>query len=475
MPSTRVPRVSSSASRSAAGRSRLIDRRSIVSLLIQSGIWLAMLVGGGACVVEHFREPAGVLGYAGIGLLACAAIQARVGMTIWRKHLAAPAPWTSARGVAALAAGGFLAFLGALAIGPRPGMAWAWWAAVASCYTAIVCFAATSQSRAFWRRFIDRPRWRTAGRVTGAAILLMIASEAALEAYKQLGAGQSTDEVVASTLTAAADEGSSGEYRVVVIGDRRAIAPPSSDGCLAHVEEMLPGWRMAPWGLSDPWSSERRDWAEQLTAAKADLALVLIDVCDDLAVEPAPRQWFDWRQWELPSRMFGVRHPAPVLTQIAKADNYESFLRRVAPQLAVCRTPINPAMQARWSQTFRAFEALSAACRQRNVPLALVLVPGPVQLNRGLSDTLARRAGGTAEQYDLELPQRRWMQFAEVQSVPTLDLLPHLRLCRQTPYVSNGTTWNDQGNAAAATAVGNWLQSQYGQQEKLAASLRHAP
>jgi hypothetical protein len=101
----------------------------------------------------------------------------------------------------------------------------------------------------------------------------------------------------------------------------------------------------------------------------------------------------------------------------------------------------------------------------------LVLVPGEFQVNRTLCDMLVRRLGCTSEQFDVELPQRRLAGFAEGRQLPVLDLLPHLRLARQSLYRPNATAWNEQGSVAAASAIGGWLQSRYGGELELAAQL----
>jgi hypothetical protein len=52
-----------------------------------------------------------------------------------------------------------------------------------------------------------------------------------------------------------------------------------------------------------------------------------------------------------------------------------------------------------------------------------------------------------------------------------IDLLPALRTCSDSPYERNAGTWNDKGHAAAATAIGGWLESRYGRQVATAAQL----
>jgi hypothetical protein len=132
-------------------------------------------------------------------------------------------------------------------------------------------------------------------------------------------------------------------------------------------------------------------------------------------------------------------------------------------------------MLQRWQHRFQALDDLLAECRAADLTVALVLVPGEFQVNRVLCDTLARRAGCRSEQIDVELPQRKLAAFAERQGLALVDLLPSLRLCRESPYQRNSATWSDAGHEAAAAAIGGWLESRYGRQRAVAAQLTVAP
>jgi hypothetical protein len=161
-----------------------------------------------------------------------------------------------------------------------------------------------------------------------------------------------------------------------------------------------------------------------------------------------------------------ANEPSP---RAAAAADFESYLRAMAPQLAACRTPMSDAVRERWEDVFASLDRVIAGCRDARVPVALVVVPAEFQVNRDLCATLLRRYGVSDERFDVELPQRRVAGFAAHRNVPLVDLLPHLRLCRQSAYERHATTLNDEGNSAAASAIGGWLQSRYAGQ--LAAQL----
>jgi hypothetical protein len=128
-------------------------------------------------------------------------------------------------------------------------------------------------------------------------------------------------------------------------------------------------------------------------------------------------------------------------------------------QLTVCRRPIDQAMQQRWKQTLGHFDELVSKCRQADIPLAMVVMPSPLQLNRPLFDAVCRRQGCTSANVDVELPQRRLTAYAADRAIPVLDLLPALRLCPEHPFIRHGWQWNDAGNLAVSEALSGWLQS----------------
>jgi hypothetical protein len=203
--------------------------------------------------------------------------------------------------------------------------------------------------------------------------------------------------------------------------------------------------------------------AAELTASKPDVVLAVMPACSEWAPVQVRRSLFDRERFELARVVFGSAEEVESREVTAAAD-YETFLNEVSGDLAACRTPLDDTMRARWERTFAALDGAVETCRTAKVPLALVVVPGELQLNQGLRMTLVRRCGMTAEQVDVDLPQRRLAGYAQEREVPLLDLLPHLRLCRQAVYERHQTELSDQGNIEAAAAIGGWLESRFGGQ-----------
>jgi hypothetical protein len=272
----------------------------------------------------------------------------------------------------------------------------------------------------------------------------------------------------------------SGRFRVAILGDRTALRGAEPDGYLARVQRIVPGLEIVPLEISRPWSLRGGDdLLEQLAAMRPDLALAVVSACENLAHEPQGQSWFAWRELELVQWFAGesvARPPtAPPAASLAACAGFEEFLRAIGPQLAACRTPIDETMRARWRRTFSTLDEVLAGCRRQQIPLGLVLVPGQFQVNHTLCETLTRRMGYAPGQIDVDLPQRSLAGFAEHRALPVLDLLPHLRLHQQSLYLPSAANWNQRGNAAAAAAIGGWLESCYGGQLALAAQANVAP
>jgi hypothetical protein len=120
-------------------------------------------------------------------------------------------------------------------------------------------------------------------------------------------------------------------------------------------------------------------------------------------------------------------------------------------------------MLSHWQRTLSYLEEAAASCRRGGIELVVVLVPAACQVSPALCQTVARRAGLTAADLDLELPQRRLALESAQQGAAVIDLLPALRASAVSPYARNESTWNDHGQRIAADAVGEWLERRFGQ------------
>lgn len=463
---------------------------------------LATLLGAVACLAVHARasDQEQILAPAGIVLLASSLAQIQILRAGWRHGRIATAdnPLRQFGFWRWLFGGAFFLYLASLAVGPARYIACALLAALSLWYALLLLpLAASPRALANWRHWTQGQTRRRVDWCVTATILLLVCGEAALRAHKlALDSGWFNGATGMSGIVAfekapsnveSADELdlrfaplNSGRFRVAIVADQATLDEAERNGYLSRVQRILPGLEIVPLCVAQPWSiASPGDVSRRLAAIRPDVALTLISVCENLAHEPAVVSWFDWRQLEVVRWVAGQSAaPARTVEQVAAlrgGDDFESFLRAMAPQLAACRAPVDEAMRARWRRTFSALDDVVVSCRGQQVPLGLVLVPGQFQVNRTLCETLVRRTGHTVEQIDVDLPQRSLAGFAEHRKLPVLDLLPHLRLSPHPLYQPNATTWNERGNTAAAAAIGGWLESCYGGQLALAAQLSSAP
>ncbi|MEX0678661.1 MAG: hypothetical protein WD063_16395 [Pirellulales bacterium] len=485
-----MPQPTRFAVRDALGAARF--NLSLAPLLL-AAVGLGWLLAGVACLALRVSDAASgpVLAPAAVVLVACSLVQLRLTLAAWHsgRLMASQNPLGQIGFWRSLLFGALLAYLAALAVGPVRYLGCAWIAAVCGWQTLLMLpLAASPNALANWRKWTRGHTARWLAWLVYASILILFVSEAGLRARRIAvdGMGFSDARSDFETIDSISGIPRSAEplqvgvarlkgarFRVAMLGDP-PVCGCESDGCPARIEQTVPGVEIVPLAASLKWPGARADeLSAQVRRCDPDLVLAVLSVCEDLSREPARCGYFDWRQFELANLLVDRPPVEASRREQAAADNFESFLRGLGPQLAACRTPIDEAMRSRWNRIFASLDELIAGCRDAGVPLALVIVPAEFQVNRALRETLLRRHGLSAARFDVELPQRRLAGFAEHRNLPLVDLLPHFRLCRQSVYRRNTAVLTEEGNAAAASAIGGWLQSRYSGQ--LAAQLSAAP
>ena len=113
-------------------------------------------------------------------------------------------------------------------------------------------------------------------------------------------------------------------------------------------------------------------------------------------------------------------------------------------------------------------DRIVALCRERGVPLAVVVQPSHPQVSRALLAEGARSAGIDPAGLDVAAPQRRLTAFLAERGVPALDLLPAFeRAARERDpdgfYLVNDTHWSVAGNEIAAREIARFVAAQLGQ------------
>jgi hypothetical protein len=436
--------------------------------------WLAAGIG---CfwLRANAAQPGSPPAVVGVLLVSCALAQLRLAWPLWnagahaRSAFGRPVFWRL------FAAGALVAYLAVLVVGPARHAAWAWLVAVGVWQTMLLFVLGPSTGRLHWLHTWTGGRIRHLAWFVYAPLCLLVAAEGGLRAYRAAlehrPANLQSDGIshFGGPQELAAPRLKGARFRVAIMGD----ATVYGRGYLSRVEQSAPAVEVVSLASSVTWpGAGAADVGSEVRRSDPDLVLAVLSVCEDLAREPAQCGYFDWRQFELAGLFLGNLATEANTGAPASADNFEGFLHGLRPQLAACRTPIDGAMRARWERVFASLNEVVAGCREAGVPLALVVVPAQFQVNPALRETLLRRNGLSADRLDVELPQRRLAGYALDRGVPLIDLLPHLRLCRQSVYLRHSSAMSEEGNVAAASAIRGWLESRYG--GELAAQLSKA-
>jgi hypothetical protein len=258
-----------------------------------------------------------------------------------------------------------------------------------------------------------------------------------------------------------------GVPRIAALGDSFAVGPAVAfaDNYLTRLAKEA-GVEVGNFGVSGAGPREYRAILEHdVWQVQPDLVLVSIFVGNDITETlPQPRHLdprrhalylFGQRAWCLVREHF--RSGGQPLSRATPGLSPQTFKEVEARRLAVCVKGPTPALEKKWLRILEELDRIVAGCRQRGVRVAVVLIPDEFQVNAAVLAAALDEAGLTQEQIDLDLPQRRLLEFFGHRGVPCLDLLPAFRSVQGT-YAPRDTHWNVPGNALAARHIAQWVQ-----------------
>lgn len=382
--------------------------------------------------------------------------------------------------------GAFVCYLAGLLIGPDPSIGYVFCAAVAAWYT--LGLWTIAMRPALVVRLSQRLTQRLLGRThqaVFASVCTLVAAESVVRLYCVVAEDPLPESYIAKAHVLPPGEEFRGRlvntlgywdkefdskprpgiFRIAVLGDGVTLSGDAQTNCLAQIERRVPGIEIYNFGIPQ---AGPREYAAQLAhdvlQFRPDLVLTFFSVGDDLTEELPLPGVFDWRglrMYQLGARNRSLGHRCDAAKTTSTGDCREAYLRRCAAHLAVCRTPIDEQMGLRWQEARTHLSQMADICRRQQIPLALVVVPGPFQVNATLCDAMRRQAGYEPKQVDLQLPQRRLAALAGEQSIPVVDLLPYFQSCGQTTYERYQHELNEQGNRLATEVIGRWIEQQY--------------
>jgi hypothetical protein len=448
---------------------------------------VAFFLAGADLLWSHFQEDQYRPYRAGSGwaLLALAAVQLRIALTAWRRREQLDVGRFGLRSSywRWFLVGPVVCYLAVLLLGPERHARYLFRAALAAWFTLMLLPLVVPPRFLVgrWLAWSRRRLPRMAGNIFFALMILSVSAELALRVYAAL-AGQAVEAAYAAqqcvlppgsdfrggnvnTLGYWGDEfrvqRRPGVFRVAVLGDEIALSGSVETNFLNRIQRRLTDVEI--YNFAVPQTGPREyaaTLAQHVLAFQPDLVLTCFSVSDDVTGEvPLPGQfaWESLHLYHFGLRAFNSSRPGRLNVLFAERRDQESFLQTSAARLAVCRSPLDPAMRRCWQETLAYMSDLAATCRRHNVPLAFLAAPSEPQLDARLRSTLCRRIGCRPEEIDVELPQRQLAQFARQAEMPLIDLLPHFRRATQGVYGRRDSQWNDHGNELAADVLGGWL------------------
>lgn len=258
---------------------------------------------------------------------------------------------------------------------------------------------------------------------------------------------------------------STGRLRIAALGDSFLVGAgvPFADNFLSSLERAA-RVDVCNFGVS---GAGPREYAQILHddvfACRPDLVLLCLFVGNDVTESlPAPRG-MDPRGlalYEFARRL--MRHAHEQARRAAESSpatlSQQTYREIEARRLKVCMQPVSPAMERKWAACLRYLDTIVSACRSRNVPLAVVLIPDEFQVSPRILEQALRDSRLT--NIDLDLPQRRFRQFFAERGMACLDLQPVFQ-SRNDTYLPQDTHWNAMGHRLASQAIGDWLGHSY--------------
>lgn len=282
-----------------------------------------------------------------------------------------------------------------------------------------------------------------------------------------------------------------GIMRVAAIGDSFFVAyVPRPQGVIARAEALLAA-EGAPvevynFGMLASDIDDYRIVIEQEALAfHPDLVLLSIYLGNDLRISTA-KTAFDHRSYASFRALSDIRRRIAA-RQIVSAGEFrditrdvgagpdldapittrERYLQTVRRQLTFFREDGSSKIARAWYDSLAGLARIALLCRERGVPLAVVLSPSHPQVSRAVLEEGARSAGIDPAGLDVALPQRRLAAFLAERDVPVLDLLPAFeRAARERDpdgfYLVNDIHWSVSGNEIAAQEIARFVADQAG-------------
>lgn len=131
------------------------------------------------------------------------------------------------------------------------------------------------------------------------------------------------------------------------------------------------------------------------------------------------------------------------------------YLRGIHESSDIYLTVNSPYFDHHWNRTKNTLLAMRDFLRANRIPLLIVLIPAPVQLDHALQAEYLASVRASADLYDFQKPQRLLRAWCQENEVPCIDLLPVFEAAGSPAalYLQNDIHWTSAGHQLAAASI----------------------
>jgi hypothetical protein len=180
----------------------------------------------------------------------------------------------------------------------------------------------------------------------------------------------------------------------------------------------------------------------------------------DGELAPLDRMPSLWERWLKRSHLYRIlwrvrlRH-ARADAVVTAERALSTFLGCEAARLPVCKVAPSQEVVEAYDVTMKLLLELREDVRSAGADLLVLLVPDEVQVNPDVFRMVCERFSLDPSDFDLDLPNRRLLDFFEREGIWAVDVLQECRAQhRESPvYVALDTHWNVRGHEIAARAL----------------------
>ncbi len=269
-----------------------------------------------------------------------------------------------------------------------------------------------------------------------------------------------------------------GTFRIAALGDSFSVATAVSyeDAYLTLLGRTWPGVEVLNFGVAGTGPKEYRLLLKrEVWTYQPDLVLLPLFLGNDL-LEPVqvPQlsrfnpnalyiELFMQRTYRLLREQFRLvgtsnsQVQEQTTSKTVSPISERTYREILARHVAICRTKPDRIDEQNWQDSLNQIKGIIDDCKQKQIPLVVVLIPDELQVNHEYFRQAWKDRGWPDQEYQVNYANERLAAFLSANQVPFLDLLPVIAPVGSKAYAPRDTHWNAMGNRMAADAIAQWL------------------